>query len=264
MSKINSIIAITWQKALTYRFTITSYRIGEIVEIIFLVAMWSALYRGREIINGYTLPQILTYIIIGNLIGLITRNFMPEIVAREIKDGTLSLFLVKPITYFRYAFIREFGRVTLPFCISLVTQFTLILFFWNKLLLTAHIATLAVLILIVAVAFVSELLLGYLIGLIAFWTTEVDGLYATIDRLRKFLSGGYFPLSLLPALYIKISFALPFAYSFFVPTQLYLGKISITEALTGIITQLVWILILYCIILFVWHRGIRRYEGVGI
>jgi ABC-2 type transport system permease protein len=106
--------------------------------------------------------------------------------------------------------------------------------------------------------------MSYLIGLVAFWTDEVSGLYATIDRLKKFLSGGYFPLNLLPLTYIKISYALPFSYSFFVPTQLYLGKINIATAINGIYVQGAWIILLALIIALVWRRGIRRYEGVGI
>jgi ABC-2 type transport system permease protein len=118
--------------------------------------------------------------------------------------------------------------------------------------------------LVIIFAFTSELFLSFLIGLVAFWADEVDGLYTTVTRLKKFLAGGYFPLSLLPPFYMKLSLSLPFAYSFFVPTQLYLGKMSLVAGLRGLGVQIAWILLLYGIIRLIWKRGIRKYEGVGI
>ncbi len=264
MHKFTTLIQTAWQRALTHRFSIIAYRIGEIIEVIFLIIMWSSLYEHTAVISGYTLPEMLTYILVGNLITFVTRNFLSDFMAREIKDGTLSLFLVKPISYFTYACIREFGRITMPFLLSLGTHLLIILFFWHRLIITTQVSRLLLLLLMVAGAFITELLISYIVGLIAFWTDEVDGVYTTINRLKKFVSGGYFPLSLLPSLYIKISYTLPFAYSFFVPTQLYLGKISNTTALKGIGVQIIWIGLLCGIIKLVWRRGVRRYEGVGI
>lgn len=264
MKKYFTIIKTMWARALTYRFTIVAYRIGELVEILFLLVMWSALFVDRPVIGGYTFSEMITYVIVGNLITLATRNFLSDFMAREIKDGTLSLFVVKPLTYFRYAVARELGRVTMPFVLSLLTQVFVIALFIRQLIVPPSSMIVLLFLAMVVLAFILELFLAYLVGTIAFWTDEVDGIYTTISRLKRFISGGYFPLSLLPAAYVQISMALPFAYSFFVPTQLYLGKISIQEGLVGIGIQLLWIVLLYGIIKLVWRRGVRRYEGVGI
>ena len=123
---------------------------------------------------------------------------------------------------------------------------------------------LLVIFIMLVLAFVTELLLSYLVGLIAFWTDEVDGLYRTIERVEKFFSGGYFPLSILPAGFVNASFLLPFAYSFYVPAQLYLKKIDLATGLKGILVQLAWIVLLYGLVRVVWERGLRKYEGIGI
>lgn len=106
--------------------------------------------------------------------------------------------------------------------------------------------------------------MSYLIGLVAFWTDEVDGLYATHERLRKIFSGGYFPISILPVFFVNLSYALPFAYSFFVPAQLYLKKIDLAAGIRGIFVQITWIIVLYFLSNWVWRRGLKRYEGTGI
>ena len=264
MKKYFTIMKTMWVRALTYRFTIAAYRVGELIEIFFLLVMWSALFSNQAIIGGYTFSEMITYVIVGNLVTLATRNFLSDFMAREIKDGTLSFFVVKPLTYFRYAIARELGRITLPLALSVGSQMIIIILFIRHIKLPADWLTIFLFLIMIVLAFMLEFLLAYLIGAIAFWTDEVDGIYATIARLKRFVSGGYFPLSLLPSIYVKISLALPFAYSFFVPTQLYLGKLSIPDAFKGIGVQCIWIILLYGLIKLVWRRGTRKYEGVGI
>ena len=264
MKKYFTIIKTMWGRSLIHRFSIVSYRIGELVEILFLIVMWTALYREHSVISGYTLPEMITYVLIGNLVSIGTRNFLTDFMSREIRDGALSIFVVKPLTYFRYVMTRELGRVSIPFLFSLVTQGLIMIVFIRHLILKTTLLHLGLFVVMVALAFVLELFMAYLIAMSAFWTDEVDGIFTTINRLKRFISGGYFPLSLLPAVYLQVSMALPFAYSFFAPTQLYLGKMSTRQGVLGIGIELAWVGLLYLIIQFVWRRGTRKYEGVGI
>ncbi|MFC1623502.1 ABC transporter permease [Patescibacteria group bacterium] len=264
MKKYWTLIKITWQRALTYRFSVFAYRIGEISEMLIVIFMWTAIFDGQNIIKGYTLPEMITYILIGNLVNAFVRNWLTVVVAGDIKNGTLSQFLVRPIKYFNYIIFREIGRISLSLLASVFSQIIVVLVFLNIFILNTHPITILLIGAMVILAFVIEMLLSYLIGLIAFWTDEVDGIYTTIGRLKKFFSGGYFPISLLPITFVNISFMLPFAYSFFIPAQLYLNKISIATGLKGLVIQIIWIFLLYGIIHVVWKKGLKRYEGVGI
>jgi ABC-2 type transport system permease protein len=263
MKKFLTIVKAYWQRSLTYRFTVVAYRVGEIGEVLIVVLMWTAIYRNQQLISGLTLSEMITYILIGSFFHAAIRNFLADIIGRDIKEGTLSMFLVKPMSYFSYVLSREVGRMSLATIMSTASVFVTIFFFktfiWNFNPLYG-----AVIFLMVILAFITELLLSYLIGLVAFWTDEVIGLYSTIEKIRKFFSGGYFPINLLPLVFVKISFALPFAYSFFVPAQLYLKKLDLSSGLKGLGVQVVWVMILYGTIKIVWNRGLKKYEGTGI
>lgn len=264
MKKFLTIVKAFWQRALTYRFTVLAYRIGEIGEMLVLILMWSAIYGGQKIIGGLTLQEMITYILIGNFFNVIIRNFLSSVIARDIKDGRLSMFLIKPMSYFSYILSQEIGRISLSTMMSVLSSVIVIVFFINTFIWSFDVAYFLVIVAMVILAFITELLISYLIGLIAFWTDEVDGIYATIDRIKKFFSGGYFPINLLPLMFLQVSFALPFAYSFFIPAQLYLKKLDLSVGLKGLLVQIVWIFIFYGIIKIVWGRGLKRYEGVGI
>lgn len=264
MKKYLTIIALFWQRALAYRFTVFTYRIGEVAEILVLVVMWRSVFGSQPIIGGYTLPEMITYVLVGNFVNACVRNFLSSLVARDIYEGKLSMFLVKPMGYLNYTFTREIGRISLSTIMSVGTQFLVILFFTGSFIWNTDPVMLAVFLIMIVLAFFTELCISYLLGLTAFWIDDVNGVYETYGRIAKFFSGGYFPLSLLPASITSISAFLPFGYSFFVPTQFYLGKIGIGTAFSGIGIQIGWIALLLGLICLVWKRGLKKYEGVGI
>lgn len=253
-----------WIRNLNYRFTTVMFRIGEVAEILVLILMWTAIYAsGSGMIKGFTLSEMITYVLVGNLCSVAVRNFLPSFVSRDINEGRLSMFLVKPISYINYIFFNELGRAAMAVFVSVCSQLLVILFFLDRFTFNTDSTYLLLILAMVFFAFIIELLTGFLIGTIAFWTDEVEGLQTTIDRIRKFFAGGYFPLSLLPATIASASMYLPFAYSFFVPAQLYLKKIDIHSGLVGLAIQFAWIILLSITLSFVWKRGLRKYEASG-
>jgi ABC-2 type transport system permease protein len=253
-----------WVRALNYRMTFIMYRVGELIETLIVVLMWSAIYSGGSgTIKGFTLNEMITYLLIGYLCTVIVRNFLPTFVSRDINHGTLSMFLVKPISYIRYVFFNEIGRIALIVFMSVAMQFLVIFFFFDRIVVNTDPAYLTLIVIMVFLAFVIEWLIGFLIGTIAFWTDEVDGIQATLDRIKKFFAGAYFPLSLLPVTLATISIYLPFAYSFFIPAQLYLKKISFYDGLFGLGVQIFWIVILSVTLNVVWKKGLKKYEASG-
>ena len=92
MKKYLTVINVYWQRALAYRSVIIAYRAGEMAEVLILILMWTSIYGKQDIIKGFTLPEMITYVLIGNLFSVITRNFLTNVVAHDIKDGRLSSF----------------------------------------------------------------------------------------------------------------------------------------------------------------------------
>jgi ABC-2 type transport system permease protein len=226
--------------------------------------MWTAIFQNTPIIAGFTVKEMITYLLIGYLFQVMVRNFLADVIARDIKNGTLSMYLIQPMSYFSFVLIKEIGRISVATILSMLSQLLVILLFYQQIIFNFNPLYLATIFIMLIFAFLSELLISYLIGLIAFWTDEVEGIYSTTNSLKKFFSGGFFPLNLLPHTFLTISFLLPFAYSFYVPTQLYLNKLSIQQGFQGLFIQLIWIGILLAVIKLVWNAGIKRYEGVGI
>lgn len=109
-------------------------------------------------------------------------------------------------------------------------------------------------------AFIIELFFAYLLKLYAFWSIDSADSYKVVIRLKKFLAGAYFPLNILPVVFVSVSLYLPFAYSFFVPVQVYLKNYDLSVAWRGLIIEGAWIIILYILIRVSWRKKIEKKE----
>ncbi|MFU1825051.1 ABC-2 family transporter protein, partial [Enterococcus faecium] len=63
--------------------------------------LWIAIYSSSQegIMNGFTLKEMLTYVMITLLIGIVTSNDISQGISFEVRDGSISTNLIKPINY---------------------------------------------------------------------------------------------------------------------------------------------------------------------
>ena len=265
MKKYLLILKNEFQRHLAYRANIASYSVGHIFEVASQVVVWTVIFQNASIIKGYTYDEMITYIVIGWFILFATSNYgFEEKIAKDIHQGTLSNFITKPVSYLRYMASVSIGRIVFAFVVVVGIETVLIWLMRDHLILNTQPLVLLLLLAMIATAYFIRLFFSVMIGLLAFWLVEISGTYFSLNIISKFLSGAYFPMGLLPAAFLKTSMFFPFIYTFFIPIQLYLGKITPKEGLYGLVTEFVWLAILYAGIKTVWHFGLKRYEGVGI
>lgn len=264
MKKYIAIIKTAWLRQIAYRTDIMGYRLANLFDLLFQMAVWYAVFKTTATVNGYTFPEMTTYVIIGWLFSFLTANFgLETVVNRDIRDGTLNNFLTKPISYLKYMVVLSIGRASLALFSGVLVQVALIISFHKLIAAPPEPAKILLICLIVFVGYFIRLFLSILIGLISFWITENAGLNSFFNVLIRFLSGGYAPLSILPTAFYQISLAFPFAYIIFFPAQLYLNKASTTDGLRGLAIELAWLAGLYLLIKITWKRGLKTFEGVG-
>jgi len=99
----------------------------------------------------------------------------------------------------------------------------------------------------------------------AFWMPENGwaAQFLFIAIITDFLSGGVFPLDILPLAFQKVLYSTPFPYLLFFPLQVYLGKIAGLEIIRGLATAFTWVFILFMTVKFIWAKGLRRYSAEG-
>jgi ABC-2 type transport system permease protein len=265
MKKYLLILKNEFQRHLAYRANIASYSFGHVFEVVAQVIVWTVIFQNAQLIKGYTYDEMITYVVIGWFILFATSNYgFEEKIAKDIHQGTLSNFITKPISYLRYMASVSIGRIVFAFVVVVGIESVLIWLMRAHIILNTQPIVLLLLLAMIAAAYFIRLFFSVIIGLFAFWIVEISGTYFSLNIISKFLSGAYFPMGLLPAAFVRASLFFPFVYTFYIPIQLYLGKIPLRDGLYGLAAELVWLGILYAAIKTVWHYGLKRYEGVGI
>ncbi len=234
------------------------YKVGGTLEILVILLLWLLIFSNTSILKGFTREEIITYIIAGNLISLLSSYFLHHIIAHDIIKDDSKLLVYYPIQYFFHILARGLGKNFFPFIIAAIFNILLLYFLVDSIVINVNILYLGLILLMVILAFVIEFLIAYLLKLYVFWTIESSQLYTVLMRIKRFLAGNYFPLSLLPHIFLTTSLTLPFAYSFFVPMELYLKKIDLETGLKGIGVQVIWIVIMYAFIKITWQKKIKK------
>lgn len=102
----------------------------------------------------------------------------------------------------------------------------------------------------------------YLIGMLAFWTSQATAFVQMFFALRMLLSGVLAPVALLPQVIQPALYWLPFRYMLSFCSEIALGHLA-SEILSGLTIQFAWGIFLWIAVRKVWKIAMRSYSAVG-
>ena len=264
MRKYLAVLSTSWQDGLTYRFNFVMWRVRWVVSLLLVYFLWWTVYaQTEETLFGYSFAQMASYVLGTSLIRAIVFSSRTIDVGSEIDRGDLSLYLVRPINYGLYWFVRDIGDKALNFFFAFFE--ILLLFFLLKppVFIQNHLIFLFSFFLSLLLALVLYFFINFFLALLTFWTPGAWSHRFLFFVILEFTSGGLFPLDILPkGLFHLLSF-LPFSNLVYVPMKIYLGELTSTEVLQSFLVQLVWILFFYALVQVVWKKGLRNYNAEG-
>jgi ABC-2 type transport system permease protein len=266
MKRYYPLISIELQRQFVYRFNMLAYRCGTVFEVMTQLIIWTAVFQGNTLVAGYNYREMMTYVLLGWFFMFFTYTFgFEQVIARQIHTGELSNFLLKPISYIRYIMVLSLGRNIPSFITSLTFQGIFILVLHNTILPPVDPKVFFLIVPMLIIGYGICVFSSIIVGLLAFWTHDVDGIFFAFRIIMRFLSGAYFPISVLPLALFNLFSFFPFIYTMFIPIQLYLGKINFSAGVKGLLIELVWLAGLYGLVRLLWKIGVKKkYEGIGI
>lgn len=97
------IFGMGMQKAMAYRSDFFISLISSVFPIIMQAYLWTALFQvGAADTNGYTYEQMILYTLLAGVTSRLVSTGFELDVARDIKNGELNRYLVKPVHYSGY------------------------------------------------------------------------------------------------------------------------------------------------------------------
>jgi ABC-2 type transport system permease protein len=245
-----------------YRLGFLFTVVGNVLYMVIAYFLWRSIYSGQESINGLTFDQALLYVALGSTIFILLKTYTDWGMAGEIRDGTISVYLTKPVDYQLYNLFTTIGfastsvvTVTLPTILMLVFIFRIhfalgagYLFFPLSLML----------------AFIINFNMDYAVGLSAFYTESIWGISITKEIIVSVLSGALLPLQFFPAAIQQVLMVLPFQAMFFTPLMMVTKPDQEAAVfLRMLAVQAVWAAVTYAASRMLYNQAIKVLRVAG-
>lgn len=254
-------IAGYWQSVSQYRLGAVLWIVNGLITPLILMGIWLAVARSRAI--GLSSAQIVTYFLLVILITRLTQSWVAEDLSFLIKEGKLSQYLLKPISFIIERLAKD-QALRLLRLLTLLPLIILVSISPLNLILSPHPSTWLYVIFIILVATLCNFLLEVLVGLFTFWLGDAFGAFLILFMVQEILSGVVIPFRLMPETLQAITRFFPFYAFIGLPADLLIGAVTPAQSLSYVSVLMIWVIGLIVAVKSVYARLIKKYTAVGI
>jgi len=265
MKKYLMFFKISFENFLEYR---TNLALGFLLKLIVFtsfVFIWTQIANEGKTIYGYGLSGIIFYYLCTQVLDGLYTSQAAKLLRDSILKGNLSNNLIKPFCKPLYFMFIHFSRIITETLVHIILTIPIILFNIN--ILNNIVLNTNTIIQFSISAFLSAIFgfnLYFAIGLISFWTTQAYGLQMVVKNASRFFTGDLMPLDLISYSFRKYIMLTPFPYTLYFPIKALMGGFPVSDFLYSMKIILFWIILLIIVNYFLWKKGLKQYEAVGI
>ena len=254
-----------FQRNLSYRANAVIFILGESIMLAVTYYLWKAIYGSSadSIIKGFSLNEMIIYVLVSFLTALIISADILHDIYREVKDGSIAINLIRPISYEKRMIFQGLGNVMYNFVVIFIVSFTVITILYYKYTGSLSLFNIIFYLISMMLGVLINLYYSYAFGLISFKITNMWGLSQIVGAITQLLSGALIPIVFFPQGIQWIFKFLPFSSMIYTPTMIYLGKITGLELIKAIGIQVIWLGILIVIARVMWNTLIKKLTILG-
>lgn len=261
-------IAISeFSRKISYRASFYVGIIGQITGMILYCLFWNAVYKNSEsqYISGFTRRDMIYYVILAFIISNLLSSEIAKKIGDDVRDGSISMMLIKPISYRANLLSYLFGDFLFKFLFSGLIAFIGIYVYDINSCRILCITPLKLILFAISII-LSLLIYAYLdfcFGMIVVRTTYSFGMLLIKGAILSFLSGQVIPYDFFPHIVKEVLEILPFSTIVYSPVMIFLGKNSVTEIIRYIFIQIFWTVILAVLGQFFWKKNVKKMTILG-
>lgn len=236
----NQIIKTGIIRSLSYKFEVYGNVLMQAIIMIASAYFWKALFKNADSVQGVTVDTMLIYTVVSSMISVVLSSDVEWRIMKSVEKGTIAIDMMRPINVFSIFFAEDIAKL-----ISLFFQNLLPVFIIGSLIVgIPRPASTSALILFLAslvMAFFINWFIAVMFGMISFWAIEMSAIFQVKKHLIRLLSGSIIPIWFFPGWLQNILYALPFAYLYQLPLDIYIGKATSADIVRGMLVQTVWL-----------------------
>lgn len=250
------------QTEMQYRANLIGWFVVGLAGPFTMVVVWfTVMGNNNNNVGGYDRGDLVIYYILMTMGWYIIGGQFSHMIGRDIKNGDINKTLLKPYSIVLAAAMSEQAWKILSLIITMPALLLILYFTRDIIRLEINIDQIGYITLSIGLAAILFALMQAIVGILAFWVTEIWPFINMIDVVLNLFGGMLAPIALLPLIVQKVTLFLPFRYMFYEPINMILGKV--TDPINVLEKQVLFIVILFGIYRMMWNAGIKKYEGIG-
>jgi ABC-2 type transport system permease protein len=257
-----TLISVNFQQRLVYRFSIIAGLLRTLAEVMVFRQLWISLYSGRQTYSGVTLDQTLLYAVVSIIISPLFPNMLVNRVSQRIRSGDIIFDITRPLHISNQLFSQVVGATLSTFLTTSLPMLVLVSVFmrisWPVSAMTWGAFSVSF-----AFGYIISFLIDYIAALLGFWLTNTSGVLYAKWSITRILGGTYVPLWVFPSILGKLITYLPFAAVSYVPLSILVGRVAISQVPQALATQVIWIIVLWCLSRAVYSAGVHKLSVQG-
>ena len=262
MNKYLRTMQLSWQDGLVYRTNLIMWRIRQLLSSLMSLSLWTVLFNNNSQLFGYSQNQMITYIFAISILQSLILATTLHGISGYIYRGELTRELLKPVSLVGYFASLDLADKFKNLLFVIIESIILYLIFQPSLMLPSMVYIMVFLFWVVAGA-VINFSITLLFGAIGFWSPDAWGPKFLFFMIVDITAGKLFPLNILPTVLQRLIYLTPFPYLSYAQTQLFLGKLSYWEIVSGSLGLVFWIILLFILTRAMWKKGTKNYEAIG-
>lgn len=247
---------------LVYRFGFIFTILGNIVYMNVAYFLWGSIYQNNTQLNGLTFNETFVYVALGSTIFILLKTYADWLISNEIRDGSITIFLAKPMDYPLYALAMSTGfmltnliAIGLPTVLMLTLVFKVSIPFGPGLLLFPF---------SLLMAFLISYCFDCITGLLTFYTESIWGISTTKEVIITVFSGALIPIQFFPEIMQRVLLFLPFQAIYHTPLMLFTRPNQDWSTLLSLIgIQFFWVVLLFICTRLVYNQAIKVLRVAG-
>jgi ABC-2 type transport system permease protein len=257
MGKYIEMIRIRFLMMLAYR---TNYYSGILIYSINIGAyyfLWTAIYGGKDSIQGLSVMQMTTYVAIAWMARAFYFNNIDREIAVEIREGRVAVELIRPYNYLGMKVMQGLGEGIFRFVFFSIPGMVLVTLIFS-LQITTNISTWMYFLLSTVFSFIINTQINLLTGMMTFFLFNNDGLMYAKRVIIDLFSGLLLPISFYPLWAQSIMKFFPFQAISYIPSVIFSEGLKGTAIVNAILFQAVWCVVLILPIAVMWRMAKKR------
>ena len=236
--------------------------INFIVMMFIFLNLWQYIYAdSSQLINGYTMEQMIWYVLITETLWFGTRNkSLTKQISQDIKTGNVAYNINKPYNYIFYIIAKHFGEITIKIIMFAIIGAIIGTLFVGP-IQNFELINIPFILITILLGILINSVLRITISIISFWIEDSTPFHWVYDKLILVI-GTLFPIEMFPEFIRPILKCTPIFVVTYGPAKL-LIDFSMRSFIQVLIAQIIYLIVTIVLIMILYERGVKKLNVNG-